>query len=71
MIFNYNLFLAPSSPPVDIQVEMGERPGELLVSWLPPPQHTFNGILLGYIITAVPQINEDSGKYIKKYQFRE
>ncbi|CAG9568530.1 unnamed protein product [Danaus chrysippus] len=46
---------APSSTPINIQIEQTENPGELFVSWLPPPKDTHNGIITGYHIKAVPQ----------------
>ncbi|XP_072946516.1 cell adhesion molecule Dscam2-like [Epargyreus clarus] len=55
---------APSSPPINIQVEQTENPGELFVSWLPPPKETHNGVITGYHIKAVPQnsgaVSEDT-----------
>ncbi|KAL0810748.1 hypothetical protein ABMA28_010066 [Loxostege sticticalis] len=46
---------APSSPPINIQVEQTENPGELYVSWLPPLKESHNGVILGYHVRAVPQ----------------
>ncbi|XP_064074648.1 cell adhesion molecule Dscam1-like [Vanessa tameamea] len=55
---------APSTAPSSIHVEQTENPGELFVSWLPPPKDSHNGIITGYHIKAVPQnvgsISEDS-----------
>ncbi|XP_050356445.1 cell adhesion molecule Dscam2-like [Nymphalis io] len=55
---------APSTAPSSIHVDQTENPGELFVSWLPPPKDTHNGIITGYHIKAVPQnvgsISEDS-----------
>nr|XP_021209307.1 Down syndrome cell adhesion molecule-like protein Dscam2 isoform X1 [Bombyx mori] len=48
---------APTSPPVNVQVEQTENPGELYISWLPPLKETHNGILLGYHLKAVAQIS--------------
>lgn len=56
------LFLAPDESPSGVSVESTSNPGELSLTWLPPPAHTINGILLGYIIRAVPQIDDKSGK---------
>ncbi|XP_053620238.1 cell adhesion molecule Dscam2-like isoform X2 [Plodia interpunctella] len=66
---------APSSPPLNLQVEQTENPGELRASWLPPLKDTHNGIVLGYHIKAAPQnvgnddtdtrtlkVNQQSGK---------
>ncbi|XP_052752723.1 cell adhesion molecule Dscam2-like [Galleria mellonella] len=49
---------APSSPPVNLQVEQTENPGELYVSWLPPLKDSHNGIIMGYHLKAVPQNGE-------------
>ena len=49
------IFLAPSSPPTNIQVEQTESPGELFITWLPPPKDHHNGVITGYHIKAVPQ----------------
>ncbi|CAH2098437.1 unnamed protein product [Euphydryas editha] len=46
---------APSTPPINVHVEQTENPGELYVSWLPPPKDSHNGIITGYHIKAVPQ----------------
>ncbi|CAH0715045.1 unnamed protein product, partial [Brenthis ino] len=46
---------APSSSPINIQVEQTENPGELFITWLPPPKDHHNGIITGYHIKAVPQ----------------
>ncbi|XP_046972428.1 Down syndrome cell adhesion molecule-like protein Dscam2 [Vanessa cardui] len=55
---------APSTAPSSIHVEQTENPGELFVSWLPPPKDSHNGVITGYHIKAVPQnvgsISEDS-----------
>ncbi|KAJ0182203.1 hypothetical protein K1T71_001572 [Dendrolimus kikuchii] len=40
----------PSEPPHNVQVQ-ATAPGELLVKWQAPPQETWNGELLGYVIT--------------------
>ncbi|VVD02990.1 unnamed protein product [Leptidea sinapis] len=47
---------APVSPPLGVQVEQTESPGELRVRWLPPPSDSHNGMILGYKIRAVPQL---------------
>ncbi|XP_075984284.1 cell adhesion molecule Dscam2-like isoform X2 [Anticarsia gemmatalis] len=41
---------APSEPPHNVQVQ-ATAPGELLVKWQAPPQESWNGELLGYVIT--------------------
>ncbi|XP_045540095.1 Down syndrome cell adhesion molecule-like protein Dscam2 [Papilio machaon] len=46
---------APSSPPINIIVEQTDSPGELFVSWLPPPKESHNGVITGYHVKAVPQ----------------
>ncbi|CAG9122363.1 unnamed protein product [Plutella xylostella] len=46
---------APSSPPLNVAVEQTENPGELHVSWQPPPPDAHNGVLVGYHVKAVPQ----------------
>ncbi|RVE45570.1 hypothetical protein evm_009767 [Chilo suppressalis] len=48
---------APSSPPLGVQLEQTESPGELRVKWLPPPPDTHNGLIIGYRLRAVPQLN--------------
>ncbi|XP_059046952.1 cell adhesion molecule Dscam2-like, partial [Achroia grisella] len=40
---------APSEPPQNVQVQ-ATGPGELLVKWQPPPQESWNGELLGYVV---------------------
>lgn len=52
---------APSSTPLGVQVQQTENPGELLVSWLPPPRESQHGALQGYHVKAVPRVNQDSG----------
>ncbi|CAG9792462.1 unnamed protein product [Diatraea saccharalis] len=52
---------APSSTPLGVQVQQTENPGELLVSWIPPPRETHNGLLQGYHVKAVPRISGESG----------
>ncbi|XP_041972125.1 Down syndrome cell adhesion molecule-like protein Dscam2 [Aricia agestis] len=47
---------APSSPPVGVQLEQTDTPGELRARWLPPPADTHNGLILGYRLRAVPQL---------------
>ncbi|KAJ8708410.1 hypothetical protein PYW07_010535 [Mythimna separata] len=62
---------APSSPPLGVQLEQTESPGELRVRWLPPPADTHNGLIIGYRLKAVPQLTgiketeETSDKTIK------
>ncbi|KAG7296730.1 hypothetical protein JYU34_020631, partial [Plutella xylostella] len=62
---------APSSPPLGIQIEQTDSPGELRVRWLPPPVDAHNGLILGYRLRAVPQLTglkdaqETSDKVIK------
>ncbi|CAH0598254.1 unnamed protein product [Chrysodeixis includens] len=62
---------APSSPPIGVQLEQTESPGELRVRWLPPPADTHNGLIIGYRLKAVPQLigiketEETSDKTIK------
>ncbi|CAB3241311.1 unnamed protein product [Arctia plantaginis] len=41
---------APSEPPHNVQVQ-ATAPGELLVKWQAPPQESWNGELLGYVIS--------------------
>ncbi|KAJ2948220.1 hypothetical protein O0L34_g10030 [Tuta absoluta] len=41
---------APSEPPHNVQVQ-ATAPGELLVKWQAPPQDSWNGELLGYVVT--------------------
>ncbi|CAH0714939.1 unnamed protein product, partial [Brenthis ino] len=48
---------APSSPPLGVQLEQTESPGELKARWLPPPSDSHNGVILGYRLKAVPQIS--------------
>ncbi|XP_050680620.1 cell adhesion molecule Dscam2-like [Leptidea sinapis] len=52
---------APVSPPLGVQVEQTESPGELRVRWLPPPSDSHNGMILGYKIRAVPQLTSVKG----------
>ncbi|XP_063834012.1 cell adhesion molecule Dscam1-like [Ostrinia nubilalis] len=62
---------APSSPPLGVQLEQTDSPGELRVKWLPPPADAHNGLIIGYRVKAVPQLNgmieteEASDKTIK------
>lgn len=62
---------APSSPPLGVQLEQTDSPGELRVRWLPPPADSHNGLILGYRLKAVPQllglkeIEERSDKTVK------
>jgi hypothetical protein len=53
---------APEAPPTSVSAEATLNPGELKITWLPPPVHTLNGLILGYTIKVVPQINDQSGK---------
>lgn len=55
--------IAPEAPPSSVTAEVTSNPGELRISWLPPYPKTVNGVLLGYIIKATPQINDPSGVY--------
>ncbi|XP_045454942.1 Down syndrome cell adhesion molecule-like protein Dscam2 [Melitaea cinxia] len=62
---------APSSPPLGVQLEQTDSPGELRARWLPPPADTHNGLVLGYRLRAVPQIpgvneNQESNDKIIK-----
>ncbi|KOB72568.1 Down syndrome cell adhesion molecule-like protein, partial [Operophtera brumata] len=41
---------APAEPPHNVQVT-ATAPGELLVKWQPPSQETWNGELLGYVVS--------------------
>ncbi|RVE43549.1 hypothetical protein evm_011807 [Chilo suppressalis] len=41
---------APSEPPHNVQVQ-ATAPGELLIKWQAPPQESWNGELLGYVVT--------------------
>ncbi|KAI8423541.1 hypothetical protein MSG28_012636 [Choristoneura fumiferana] len=50
---------APSSTPLGVQVQATDSPGELTVSWLPPPRDSHNGHLQGYHVKAVPRIGGD------------
>ncbi|XP_026497731.2 cell adhesion molecule Dscam2-like [Vanessa tameamea] len=62
---------APSSPPLGVQLEQTDTPGELRARWLPPPADAHNGLILGYRLRAVPQISgitenqENNDKIIK------
>ncbi|XP_063631935.1 cell adhesion molecule Dscam2-like [Cydia splendana] len=62
---------APTSPPLAVQLEQTESPGEIRVRWLPPPADAHNGLILGYRLRAVPQLGgikenqEPSDKIIK------
>ncbi|XP_072946395.1 cell adhesion molecule Dscam2-like [Epargyreus clarus] len=62
---------APSSPPLGVQLEQTDSPGELRAKWIPPPADTHNGLILGYRLRAVPQLSgiqdtqEASDKIIK------
>ncbi|XP_053620257.1 cell adhesion molecule Dscam2-like [Plodia interpunctella] len=62
---------APSSPPLGVQIEQTDSPGELKVKWLPPPSDAHNGLIMGYRLRAMPQLNgikdaeESSDKIIK------
>lgn len=44
-----------------------DNPGELTVSWLPPPRDSHNGHLQGYHVKAVPRIGGDIGQYFLWY----
>ncbi|XP_072946504.1 cell adhesion molecule Dscam2-like [Epargyreus clarus] len=52
---------APSSSPLGVQVQQTDNPGELFVTWVPPPRETHNGPLQGYHVKAVPRISGESG----------
>ncbi|RVE53919.1 hypothetical protein evm_001322, partial [Chilo suppressalis] len=52
---------APSSTPLGVQVQQTENPGELLVTWIPPPRESHNGLLQGYHVKAVPRISGEPG----------
>ncbi|KAL0810757.1 hypothetical protein ABMA28_010074 [Loxostege sticticalis] len=52
---------APSSTPLGVQVQQTDNPGELLVSWIPPPRESHNGQLQGYHVKAVPRISGELG----------
>ncbi|XP_061704953.1 cell adhesion molecule Dscam2-like [Cydia pomonella] len=52
---------APSSTPLGVQVQATDNPGELIVSWLPPPRDSHNGHLQGYHVKAVPRVGGDIG----------
>ncbi|XP_063616446.1 cell adhesion molecule Dscam2-like isoform X2 [Cydia splendana] len=41
---------APSEPPHNVNVQ-ATAPGELLIKWEAPPQDSWNGQLLGYVVT--------------------
>ncbi|XP_069355556.1 cell adhesion molecule Dscam2-like isoform X2 [Maniola hyperantus] len=62
---------APSSPPLGVQLEQTDSPGELRARWLPPPADAHNGLILGYRLRAIPQLSgvkesqETSDKIIK------
>ncbi|KAJ0171775.1 hypothetical protein K1T71_012538 [Dendrolimus kikuchii] len=47
---------APSSPPLGVQLEQTDSPGELRVKWLPPPADSHNGLILGYRLRLIPQL---------------
>ncbi|KAJ0171737.1 hypothetical protein K1T71_012500 [Dendrolimus kikuchii] len=51
---------APSSTPLGVQVQLTDNPGELIVSWLPPPRESHNGPLQGYHVKAVPRISGEA-----------
>lgn len=65
----YLIVSAPSSTPLGVQVQQTDNPGELVVSWLPPPRESHNGLLQGYHVKAVPRITGDPGKFqiVEKY----
>ncbi|XP_026316076.1 Down syndrome cell adhesion molecule-like protein Dscam2 [Hyposmocoma kahamanoa] len=48
---------APSSPPIGVQLEQTDSPGELRIRWLPPPADAHNGLIIGYRVRAVPQLS--------------
>lgn len=47
-----SLFVAPSEAPSNVHVTAG-GPGELHVSWRPPPREAWHGELLGYSVTCI------------------
>ncbi|CAH4032299.1 unnamed protein product [Pieris brassicae] len=47
---------APALSPLSVQVQQTDNPGELLITWLPPPRDSHNGPLQGYHVKAVPRI---------------
>lgn len=51
---------APTEPPQNIKVSSA-GPGELIISWEPPPKESCNGDLLGYIVTWSEQSSATSG----------
>ncbi|EFN83957.1 Down syndrome cell adhesion molecule, partial [Harpegnathos saltator] len=51
---------APTEPPQNIKVQSA-GPGELMVSWQPPPKESCNGDLLGYIVTWSEHSSSTSG----------
>lgn len=56
-----SIFSAPRSPPLAVQLEQTDAPGEIRVRWLPPPADAHNGLILGYRLRAVPQISGIKG----------
>ncbi|CAG9792423.1 unnamed protein product [Diatraea saccharalis] len=56
-VSSFTHFESPSSPPLGVQLEQTDSPGELRVKWLPPPADTHNGLIIGYRLRAVPQLN--------------
>ncbi|XP_041972155.1 Down syndrome cell adhesion molecule-like protein Dscam2 [Aricia agestis] len=64
---------SPSSPPLNVQVEQTQNPGELLVSWMPPPKDSHNGELTGYHIKTSPQstLSGDVGSRSLKVSHKE
>ncbi|XP_076279934.1 Down syndrome cell adhesion molecule 3 isoform X5 [Lasioglossum baleicum] len=51
---------APTESPQSIKVQSA-GPGELMVSWQPPPKESCNGDLLGYIVTWSEHSSSTSG----------
>ncbi|KAG7310281.1 hypothetical protein JYU34_003034 [Plutella xylostella] len=51
---------APSEPPHNVQVQ-ATAPGELLVKWQSPPQDSWNGELLGYVVTWGADVGGGNG----------
>ncbi|EFN71841.1 Down syndrome cell adhesion molecule [Camponotus floridanus] len=51
---------APTESPQNIKVQPA-GPGELMVSWQPPPKESCNGDLLGYIVTWSEHSSSTSG----------
>lgn len=59
--------VAPSSPPLGVQIEQTDGPGELRARWLPPPADKHNGVIIGYRLRAVPQLNGVKGSSLQVF----